>query len=79
MSSDLETFRDHCIRMAGARHKPECRHQRWQGFSPPSCDGCNSREDQALFRRLADEVDAYLDKQQESNTPNADADQLELL
>jgi len=37
----------------------------WAGPKPkverPKCDGCNPEADQRLFRRLANEVDAYLD------------------
>jgi hypothetical protein len=40
---------------------------RWAGPKPkverPTCDGCNPESDRALFRRLAGEVDAYLDGQ----------------
>jgi hypothetical protein len=34
---------------------------RLAGFTepPPRCSGCNSPEDQAMFARLADEVDDY--------------------
>jgi hypothetical protein len=82
MSSDLETFRDHCIRMAKSRHKPECELPTPRYYIPrgphPDCTGCNPISDRILFKRLAQEITAHLDKQQESNTP-IDADQLELL
>lgn len=35
----------------------------WRGpkppWTPPTCDGCLTDADRALFERLADEVDAY--------------------
>jgi len=88
MTTRLESFRNHCARMAEAKHKPECPMLTWvepywaawipvydedgipaklvwAGPKPkverPKCDGCNPEADQRLFRRLANEVDAYLD------------------
>ena len=67
MVSDLTVFRDHARKMATADHKPDCRKPEtdvrgWRGRHPdPACAGCNSVEDRALFGRLADEVDAYLE------------------
>lgn len=69
--SELERFRDHCREMAEAEHKPECRVfvevKPWPRWAPahwqhpdPDCLGCNLSDDRDLFRRLADEVDAYL-------------------
>ena len=64
--SDLTAFRDHARKMAEAEHKPECRgtiEDRWGSsrvWPNPECSGCNSAEDREWFRRLADEVDAYL-------------------
>jgi hypothetical protein len=73
--SDLRTFRDHADRMATAEHKPECQrlgyktiHGRtfYRTESPdPLCPGCVTEADRVLWRRLADEVDAYLSDDEE--------------
>lgn len=93
MTTRLESFRDHCARMAVAEHKPECpmltwrepywpswipvygedgipAQLKWAGPKPttgefvrPTCDGCLTDDDRALFRQLAAEVDTYLDGQ----------------
>ena len=34
-------------------------------WKPPPCDGCISDADRALWQRLADEADAYLDREPE--------------
>lgn len=74
--SDLTTFRDHCVAMTTAEHKPECeaRLQDWTDRSfrfryfdipdpgpRPECPGCVTDADRALFARLAAEVADYLD------------------
>lgn len=68
--SDLTTFRDHCRAMSDAKHRPECftlapqGNQWWFGKRIPiayCCEGCVTDADRALFARLADEVDGYLD------------------
>lgn len=70
--SDLTRFRDHARQMATAEHKPECQKPRtdtrgWVGKHPdPDCDGCNPAVDRDLFKRLADEIDAYLDRPAEA-------------
>lgn len=62
----LPDFAAHCRRMAVAEHKPECHaigRDTWgaKRIHPnPNCLGCNLAPDQALFARLADEVDDYL-------------------
>ena len=67
--SDLTTFRDHARRMAEAEHKPECKRPRpvygWATSATPPCPGCVTDADRALWRRLADEVDAYLTHDEE--------------
>jgi hypothetical protein len=61
--SDLTQFRDHCRKMATARHLPECsftppRHMYAQR-PDPSCPGCVTDRERETWERLADEVDAY--------------------
>lgn len=73
--SDLTDFAAHARKMAAAEHKPECKtlrrwtsNLRWDSdlaafveMTPrPVCPGCNPAKDRELFARLADEVDAYL-------------------
>lgn len=62
--TDLETFRDHAARMSTAKHADSC--SAWVGrrLTPvhpdPSCPGCVSDADRALWARLAAEVADYL-------------------
>jgi hypothetical protein len=65
--SELERFRDHAAEMAAAEHKPECRGHlpsRWgwarEIHPDPSCAGCITEADRALWARLAAEIDDYL-------------------
>lgn len=64
--SDLTAFAAHCRVMATAEHRPECAAtDRWgltRRVRPnPYCRGCVTDADRALWTRLADEVDAYLE------------------
>lgn len=58
-----------CRRMATADHKPDCPTQAPRRLCmpaptmPPTCVGCNPPADRELFRRLADEVDAYANRE----------------
>lgn len=76
--SSLTSFRDHCRAMSEAEHTPECEDllKRWSDRKAtsrwfavpdpgprPECSGCVSAADQALFARLAAEVDDYLTPQ----------------
>ncbi|WP_372733596.1 hypothetical protein [Nocardioides sp.] len=54
--STLLSFLRHCREMAAAEHKPECDLR-------THCTGCNPAADQALFTRLADEIDTHLSPQ----------------
>lgn len=73
--SDLTRFRDHCRTMAAdGTHLPGCESlkrpiSQWEAhfvgvepWQPPQCDGCVPAADRALFVRLADEADAYLER-----------------
>lgn len=65
----LDHDRDYFRKMSTAEHKPKCRAfatDKWgwrvRTHPDPDCPGCNSPADRALFGRLADEVDAYLNQ-----------------
>ena len=64
--SDLTAFRDHARAMSTAEHLPTCVRvlsgRYWAPIKPdPECPGCVTDDDRALWARLADEVDGYLD------------------
>ena len=69
--SDLTNFRDHARAMSTAEHLPECgawQDTRWSRrfVAPnPECAGCVNAADRKLWARLADEADAYLDREPE--------------
>ena len=75
--NDLTTFRDHARRMSTARHTDECgtwtnpkrlnAPRRWQSPNP-ACAGCVTPAQRDLWARLADEVDAYLNRHPEEMT-----------
>ena len=71
--SDLTGFRDHARRMATATHTPDCttlQPTRWGGtrtvHPDPTCPGCITDTNRALWVRLADEADNYLDRHQDT-------------
>lgn len=64
---DLVGFATHARAMSTADHKPECRVWDGKGWGrwltpDPDCGGCVTTADRALWTRLADETDAYLDR-----------------
>ena len=69
MSTDLEDFGAHARYMSTAEHRDDCRAEdawglrhivpRWE-HPDPTCPGCVTDTDRALWARLADEVDAWL-------------------
>lgn len=63
MATELEQTRDHARRMAVADHAPECygRAAPWLKLTPrPGCRECVTDADRALWRAIADEIDAHL-------------------
>lgn len=76
MSTDLERFRDHARTMAQAKHRPDCpprdrapRPVNQHRSKPSKCPGCVTSTDRALWARLADETDAYLNSQSDEALP----------
>ncbi len=63
--SDLTRFRDHCRRMATAKHRPDCKsidpYRRYMKPNPAICGGgCITLKDRLLWSRLADEADRFI-------------------
>ena len=75
MSTDLEDFAAHARYMATARHRDDCPSQRPAPITHRSrdeitltftlCRGCVTDTDRALWARLADEVDAWLGRDEQ--------------
>lgn len=60
--SELTTFRDYARKRADTGHGVDCPAgpgRLWQ-TPRPTCGGCIPEQDRALFRQMADEIDAYL-------------------
>lgn len=71
--SDLTAFRDHARTMSRRTHRPDCPLWKKVGefahlcsdsctHPEPRCPGCVTNADRELWKRLADEVDAYLSR-----------------
>lgn len=77
--SDLTTFRNHCAAMATAEHRPTCRtwvsnrFGRWQ-HPAPTCPGCLTDADRALFAQLAAEVDDYREREEQADLFETEGD-----
>lgn len=61
MTTELEQTRDHARAMSTAEHACLRRERPWVKLTPaPGCEGCVSEADRALWRAIADEIDAHL-------------------
>lgn len=70
--SELSVFAAHARTMVTADHRPECWGTELRHWGPlkvrpnPECPGCVTDAERDLWRRLADEVDAYLGRDEEA-------------